>query len=58
LVPEGRIYCGDLAIVFQGEGATGEDVCGGEGGGGTDAVEEEDLVCWGYEEDAGGGSVS
>lgn len=37
------------------EVAAGEDVGGGEGGGCADAVEEEDAVCGGYEEDALGG---
>jgi hypothetical protein len=32
--------------------AARENVSGGEGGGSFDAVEEEDLVCGGYEEDA------
>lgn len=33
--------------------AAGEDVGGGEVGGGIDAVEEEDAILGGYEEDAG-----
>ena len=40
------------------EVAAGEDVGGGEGGGGFDAVEEEDLVLRGDEEDAVGLGVS
>ena len=43
--------------VLGGDVAAGEDVGGGEGGGCADAVEEEDAVCGGYEEDAGGGLV-
>jgi len=42
----------DRAVLRGGEVAAGEDVGGGEGGGGLDAVEEEDLVEWGDEEDA------
>ena len=38
--------------VLGGEVAAGEDVGGGERGGCADAVEEEDAVCGGYEEDA------
>lgn len=48
----GVVGGGEGAVVGGGEGATGEDVRGGEGGACADAVEEEDLVCGGYEEDA------
>ncbi len=41
--------------VLGGDVAAGEDMSGGEGGGRADAVEEEDAVCGGYEEDAGAG---
>jgi hypothetical protein len=42
------------AILCSGEIAAWEDVCGGEGGRGADAVEEEDFVVGGDEEDSGG----
>jgi hypothetical protein len=47
--PGGR----DISILWSGEIATWEDVCGGEGRGGTDSVEEEDFVLRGDEEDSG-----
>lgn len=40
-------------ILHLGDVAPGEDVRGGKGGGGDDAVEEEDLIFRGYEDDAG-----
>ena len=49
---EGRGNVGDGAVVGAGEGAAGEDVRGCEGGGGADALKEEDLVARGDEEDA------
>ena len=37
--------------VLRGEVSAGEDVRGGEGGGCLDAVEKEDFVLGGYEDD-------
>ena len=47
-----RIWFWNRSIMGLGQSATGENVGGGEGGGGLDAVEEQDLVLGGDEEDA------
>lgn len=47
---------GERRLVEGGDVAAGEDVRGGEGGGGLDAVEEEDLVGGGEEDDACAGA--
>lgn len=47
---------GERGLVEGGEVAPREDMGGGEGGGRLDAVEEEDLVGWGQEDDARAGA--
>jgi hypothetical protein len=44
-------------ILHLGDVAAGEDVRGGKGRGGDNAVEEEDFIFRGYEDDAGCTSV-
>lgn len=48
----GGVCWGGEGTVLGGDVAAGEDVGGGEGGGCAYAMEEEDAVCGGYEEDA------
>lgn len=53
LVPLGGIYRRDRTIVEIIEVAAWEDVCRGEACGCADAVEEEDLILGGEEDDRG-----
>ena len=46
------VYVGDLAVVGFGEGAAGEDMGRGETGGFRYAMEEQNLVRWGDEQNA------
>jgi hypothetical protein len=50
-VPAWVVGVGNGAVVGLAESAAGEDMCGGEAGGFFDAMEKENLVCWGYEKD-------
>lgn len=52
-MPFWSIYGRDGAVVKGRDVTAWEDVGGWKSGGGADAVEEEDLVCGGYEEDTG-----
>ena len=53
LVAGGEGGAGRVAVVEGGDVAAGEDVGAGEGAGLLDALQEEDLVVGGDEEDAG-----
>jgi hypothetical protein len=48
------VYVGDLAVVGFGKGAAGEDMGRGETGGFRYAMEEQNLVRWGDEQNARG----